>query len=49
MPRHLNVCLLQTDRKIHLLPTFITRIDADSKYLSTGIYFVRFESELVMI
>jgi hypothetical protein len=49
MPRHLIVCLLQTNRKIHIFPTFITWIDADSKYISTSIYFVRFESELVMI
>jgi hypothetical protein len=33
----------QTDRKNHLLTVITISIDADSKYLSTGINFVRFE------
>ena len=41
--------MLQTDRKNHLLINFIIWIDADSKYLSTGSIFIRFELELVKI
>jgi hypothetical protein len=49
VPHHLLSILLQTDWKIHILPTFITWIDADGKYISTCFYFVRFELKLVQI
>jgi hypothetical protein len=41
--------LLQRDRRNHLFPIFIIRIDPYFKYLSTGFYFVLFDSELVAI
>ena len=49
MPYHINLCLLQTDRKTHILAVFITPIDLHFHYDSNGGTFVSNGYELLKL